>query len=80
MALRHFPGSVLLILSANDYTAKEFVEYASSDPVWRGILERTRLQRVEISGADHTFSSQQWRSAAELAVLQWMNSLAEQVA
>lgn len=75
MALRHFSGSVLLILSANDYTAKEFVEYASSDPMWRGILERPRLQRVEISGADHTFSSQQWRGAAEQAVLNWMASL-----
>lgn len=77
MALRHFSGRILLILSANDYTAKEFVEYASSDPIWRGILDRSRLQRVEISGADHTFSSQQWRSAAEQAVLHWMTSLAE---
>ncbi len=77
IALRHFSGSVLLILSTNDYTAKEFVEYVRSEPIWRGTLERPSLQRVEISGADHTFSSQQWRIAAEQAVLNWMTSLSE---
>ncbi len=77
VALRHFPGKVLLILSENDYTAKEFVEYASSDPHWQGTLERNDLQRVEIAGADHTFSSQQWRVAAEQAVLNWMITFKE---
>lgn len=77
MALRNFSGKVLLILSANDYTAKEFVECASSDPLWRGILERTGLQRVEIAGADHTFSSQQWRIDAEQTVLKWIANLKE---
>jgi exosortase A-associated hydrolase 1 len=76
-ALRHFSGKVLLILSANDFTAKEFVELASSDPLWRGILERPDLQKIEIEGADHTFSKQPWRSAAEQAVLKWMTNLKE---
>lgn len=77
MALRNFSGKVLLILSANDYTAREFVECASSDPLWRGILERPGLQRVDIAGADHTFSSQQWRIDAEQAVLKWIANLKE---
>ncbi len=74
-ALRHFSGSILLLLSAEDYTAKEFIECAGSDPLWRGILERPDLQKIEIEDADHTFSKQQWRIAAEQAVLNWMATL-----
>lgn len=74
-ALRHFSGKILLILSANDYTAKEFVEFASTDPLWRGVLERSGLQRVEIAGADHTFSSRQWRLLTEQVMLNWMATL-----
>lgn len=76
-ALRLFPGKVLLILSANDYTAKEFVVCASTDPLWQGVLERAGLQRIDIADADHTFSSQQWRTAVEQAVMNWMTSLKE---
>lgn len=76
-ALQHFKGEVLVVLSENDYTAKEFVEYASTDPLWQGTLERNGLQRVEIAGADHTFSSQQSRFAAEQAVLNWLITLKE---
>lgn len=76
-ALRLFPGQVLLILSANDYTAKEFVECASTDPLWQGVLERADLQRIDIADADHTFSRQQWRTAMEQAVMKWMTSLKE---
>jgi exosortase A-associated hydrolase 1 len=76
-ALRHFSGKILLILSANDYTAKEFVEFASTDPLWRGVLQRPGLQRVEIAGADHTFSSRQWRLLTEQVMLNWMASLQE---
>ena len=76
-ALRHFSGSILLLLSAEDYTAKEFIECAGSDPLWRGILERTDLQKIEIEGADHTFSKQQCRVETEQAVLKWMANLTE---
>jgi exosortase A-associated hydrolase 1 len=78
-ALRHFSGSILLLLSAEDYTAKEFIECAGSDPLWRGILERPDLQKIEIEGADHTFSKQQWRVETEQAVLKWMANLKEAV-
>ena len=75
LALRHFPGRVLLLLSACDYTAKEFLECAQSDPAWRGLLQRPTLQRVDVADADHTFSKAIWRAAAEQAVLDWMRRL-----
>ena len=78
LALRQFPGQVLLLLSAHDYTAKEFVECAQSDPAWKGLLQRPQLQRVDVAEADHTFSRALWRTAAEQAVLDWMRQLSTQ--
>jgi uncharacterized protein len=75
MSLRHFPGQVLLLLSARDYTAKEFLECAQSDPAWRGLLQRPTLLRVDVADADHTFSRAIWRAAAEQSVLDWMRRL-----
>lgn len=78
LALRQFPGQVLLLLSARDYTAKEFVECAQSDPAWKGLLQRPHLQRVDVTDADHTFSKALWRAAAEQAILDWMRQLQAQ--
>jgi exosortase A-associated hydrolase 1 len=74
-ALRQFSGRVLLVLSENDYTAKEFLDTASTDRAWAGLLQRPGLQRVDVAGADHTLSRQQWRVAAEQAVLNWMETI-----
>jgi uncharacterized protein len=75
LALHHFPGQVLLLLSARDYTAKEFLECAQSDPAWRGLLQCPTLRRVDVADADHTFSRAIWRAAAEQSVLDWMRRL-----
>ena len=75
VCLRHFPGQVLLVLSGNDYTAKEFLEYATTDTHWRGLLNRPGLQRFDLAQADHTFSSASWRNEVELAVVGWMATI-----
>lgn len=75
VALRQFPGQVLLLLSERDYTAKEFLECAQSDPTWQGLLQRPQLERVNVADADHTFSRAIWRAAAEQAVLGWMQRM-----
>lgn len=69
---KSFTGPILLILSGNDYTAKEFREYAAGAPVWRGLLEQAGITRVDVPDADHTFSSQQWRDSVENACLDWL--------
>jgi exosortase A-associated hydrolase 1 len=71
--LRDFPGQVQLILSGNDYTAKEFLEFVAVSANWRGLLERPNLTRVDIAAADHTFSSQEWRKTVENTCLDWLN-------
>jgi len=70
--MRHFPGRMLLLLSENDYTAKEFLEYTANSEAWRGVLDRTCLTRVNIENADHTFASKAWRGAAEKTCIDWL--------
>lgn len=70
--LRGFGGRTLLILSGDDYTAREFLEYAAGDEAWQGMLARPGLSRIDIAAADHTFSSHEWRKTVENACLDWL--------
>lgn len=60
-----FDGNIFLLLSGEDYTAKEFLEYASKDAFWKNALTHPRLIRHDLQGADHTFSSVAYRTEAE---------------
>lgn len=71
-ALRDFSGCILLLLSENDFTAKEFLEYAAMADEWKSILERTNLTRIDIPEADHTFSSAASRGMVAAACLNWI--------
>ena len=51
-----FKGQLLLILSGDDYTAKEFLEYTQTDPTWQGYLAHPGLTRHDLPDVDHTFS------------------------
>jgi uncharacterized protein len=75
--LGSFSGSALLILSGNDYTAKEFLGSVASDPAWLSIFESRSISRIDLPGADHTFSTAQWRSDVERHTTVWLNDLAE---
>ena len=76
-AFQAFPGQILLVLSGNDYTAKEFLDCATSDPQWRGALQRPGLQRLDLPTADHTFSAGAWRTEVEQSILQWITQLSQ---
>jgi len=71
-ALEAFPGPLLLILSGNDYTGKEFLQACqSSEPAQRA-LSGPRLTRFDSLAADHTFSSREWRQGVEAETLAWL--------
>ena len=70
--LRTFAGPVLILLSERDLTAKEFVEYARSDPQWNDLLARASIARHEIADADHTFSTAQRRREVEDRTIAWI--------
>lgn len=71
-AWRNFPGGILVVLSGQDYVAKEFMEYARTDPGWTGLLERRGVRRALLTEADHTFSAQTARRQVEAIVVQWL--------
>ena len=71
---RSFGGPILLLLSGDDVTAHEFAGHAGSHPSWRGTLAAPQLSRVELPGADHTFSgADPGRRVIELT-LDWLRS------
>jgi exosortase A-associated hydrolase 1 len=64
-AWQHFDAPMLLFLSENDYTAKEFCEYVDANSAWANALNRPNLISHEQPGADHTLSQEEYRLAAE---------------
>ena len=76
---RAFDGEILMILSGCDATAQEFLDCASSDPEWAGLLRRPRLTRLDLPDADHTFSQPAARAAVEEATRAWVGRLAARV-
>jgi exosortase A-associated hydrolase 1 len=71
--MRRFDGSVLLILSSNDLTAREFEDAAAASPLWRGLLAAPRVERKSLRGADHTFSRREWRQQVCDWTIAWVN-------
>ena len=74
-AWKHYAGSILLVLSGQDYTAKEFLEHAGSDTQWSGLLAQAKVLRADVPDADHTFSSQRLRAQVEEATVSWLGTL-----
>jgi uncharacterized protein len=69
---KQYGGPILLLLSENDYTAKEFIETAQQNEAWRGALAREQLTRVDLSGTDHTCSDRAGRLQLEEATAAWL--------
>ncbi len=67
-----FGGASLLVLSGNDYTAKEFLEATLADSRWQRTLAQPRVTRLDVAEADHTFSQPQARAAVEAGTLRWL--------
>ena len=75
LALEALHGPVLLLLSGDDYTAKEFQEHCAADAAWGDILRRPGLLRIELPGADHTLSATADRLALESISARWLAQL-----
>lgn len=75
-AWQSFRGSILLILSGKDYTAREFEEHVKTQAAWRGALERAGVTRHDLPEADHTFSRAGDSRAVENLLCRWTATLA----
>jgi exosortase A-associated hydrolase 1/exosortase A-associated hydrolase 2 len=73
--LRRFRGPVLLLMSGNDYIAREFDEVIKSSQAWAGLLDDPRVTRHDLAGADHTFSREEWKKQAQDWVCDWVGGL-----
>ena len=74
-AWRQFNGKILLILSGDDYTAKEFVECAAADASWSASLAKPGVSRHDLPDADHTFSDLALRAHVEVLTQNWHEAL-----
>ena len=72
--LRAFDGPVLLILSGDDYTAREFTGYARSSAAWAGLLVRPTLELHDMPTADHTFSALPDQDSQCRICLDWLRT------
>jgi exosortase A-associated hydrolase 1 len=69
-----FAGRTLLILSGNDFTAKEFIEFVRDQRPWPELLARPTVRRHDLPAADHTFSGEADRPEVARVVCSWMRS------
>ena len=76
IAWKDFDGPILLLLSGDDYTAREFLELARSHAVWAGALQKNQLTQHLQAGADHTFSELRFNSVVEKYTLDLLGQLA----
>ena len=75
-AWQRFTGPVLLVLSGQDHTAREFTEYVGSNAAWRGALSRSNVQRSDMAQADHTFSAHADEQQLARQTLAWLGHCA----
>ena len=73
-AWQGFAGPMLLVISGDDYTAKEFLDHARADGKWDGALQRANVQRFDLPESDHTFSSRAASSALERQCCTWLTA------
>ena len=75
--LRRFGRPALLLMSGHDYIAREFDEVTVLTPAWTGLIDGHLVRRVDIEGADHTFSKKVWKSAMTRTVVDWVMAQAQ---
>jgi uncharacterized protein len=69
--LAGFRGPVLVLLSSEDYTAKEFSEHTRGDPTWQSALRRA--EQRPLHGTDHTCSDAAGQRLLERETLAWLD-------
>jgi hypothetical protein len=74
---RRFPGPVLLLLSEQDLTAREFVEALDAGAPWIQPWNRPVLRRELLPGADHTLSQRSAQEGSDAKLLEWLSTMAE---
>lgn len=75
IGLHSFGGPVLLVLSGDDYTAREFSLHVETSPAWAGLLNTPQVRRETLAEADHTFSDLRHMASVEAITLSWLKMI-----
>lgn len=67
-----YAGPILLLMSGQDLTAREFDEALSAGGPWQGALQRPALTRHDLPDADHTLSTPGAKDQALQHVQNWL--------
>lgn len=70
-----FSHPVLIVISGDDLTGKEFQDSVSSNRKWKALLKRKNVEQKNLVDADHTFSRREWRDQVGVWVSDWMLGL-----
>ncbi len=73
-SLSLFKGPILIVLSGDDLTAREFADLQKTSTPWRRLASQARVQQADMAGANHTFSRRDWREQVEQLSATWVTS------
>tara|TARA_R110002110_G_scaffold84548_1_gene219591 strand:- start:3583 stop:4473 length:891 start_codon:yes stop_codon:yes gene_type:complete len=73
--LSRYERPVLLIMSGNDLTAREFDDATKASPRWQRLIADGRMIRHDLPAADHTFSRRAWRDEVAEITIDWITKL-----
>lgn len=73
--LAQYGRPVLLIMSGNDLTAREFDDAVQASSRWQTLVADGRLTRHDLPAADHTFSRRAWRDEVATITIDWVSEL-----
>lgn len=71
--LESYSGPVLVVLSDDDLTAREFESLCRNSDKWRNATARPGVRTRRLVGADHTFSSATALGEATAAISEWVD-------
>jgi len=74
LGLQRFRGRVLILISERDLTAQEFQDLCRTSNDWKVALARPNIHALELTQADHTFSSETAARSAAAAMLSWLSA------
>lgn len=72
--LMWFKGKVLVYLSGNDFTAREFEDMCATSTLWQRAIARSDLEWRRLPEANHTFSTRGWRDDVNRWTREWVKS------
>ena len=73
IGLKHFKGKALVVLSGNDLVSQEFQQLIEHNKDWRKPFTSSRIEKVMVKDANHTFSNKLWRNQVNDLTVKWIN-------